>query len=393
MNQDKISFFVYEYGKNCEYSELIGNISVPLFNEIEKGFIKKGEKSVSLVKTDDPQKAEFILFPYYLQGLITKLDYNGITEYIRKLPYFKEYGTRHIFFRPDDNYNPLMINSLVFKQSMDYSDTEPGGIAFPYFVENFRNRLHFNFAEIQNHTNFIGFIGSSSLRLPVLKSFLANSKLRSEIVVFDRFFYHTDEESKKKHRELYLNAIKNSFTTLCPAGTGKNTIRFFETLSFGRIPVLISDNCALPFEKEIDYSQIIIRIEEKDARFSSEIVGQWFSSKTENEIIETCKLARKTWEEYFYYENTVWYLLEELLRIKNNINLETCKTVKNFVPVDYKYRTDELKKQAQEFMEKNDMLSALNCLITANLITGDKANVRKLVEMKNSLMLAELGKA
>ena len=44
----------------------------------------------------------------------------------------------------------------------------------------------------------------------------------------------------------FQNYLKNSRFSLCPSGSGVNSIRLFESLSFGSIPIILSDNIILP---------------------------------------------------------------------------------------------------------------------------------------------------
>lgn len=49
----------------------------------------------------------------------------------------------------------------------------------------------------------------------------------------------------------YLDTMINSIFIICPSGTGPNSIRLWEALAFGAIPVIISDNLELPGDKRI----------------------------------------------------------------------------------------------------------------------------------------------
>lgn len=65
------------------------------------------------------------------------------------------------------------------------------------------------------------------------------------------------------YKTSYYNSIllKSKFT-LCPSGSGPNSIRFWEALAVGSIPILLSDTLELPFHELWD--EAIIRIPEKD---------------------------------------------------------------------------------------------------------------------------------
>src|SRR5437763_1885888 len=75
---------------------------------------------------------------------------------------------------------------------------------------------------------------------------------------------------------------------LCPRGVGPNTIRFWESLQAGAIPVLISDNMALP--KGFNWDNCIIRIREKDILSINSILVS-ISPKKEEEMRENCLIA------------------------------------------------------------------------------------------------------
>ena len=55
--------------------------------------------------------------------------------------------------------------------------------------------------------------------------------------------------------------MERSIFTLCPRGSSPSSVRFWESLSAGTIPVLISDDWALP---EWDWDNTIVKIPEKD---------------------------------------------------------------------------------------------------------------------------------
>ncbi|XP_004345782.1 hypothetical protein CAOG_06192 [Capsaspora owczarzaki ATCC 30864] len=58
----------------------------------------------------------------------------------------------------------------------------------------------------------------------------------------------------------YEKALRSSTFCLCPEGWHAWTPRVFEAILSGCIPVLISDDLALPFESLIDYDAFIVRI-------------------------------------------------------------------------------------------------------------------------------------
>lgn len=72
---------------------------------------------------------------------------------------------------------------------------------------------------------------------------------------------NTDDNHKNENLE-YNELLLNSRYTLCPSGSGPNSIRFWESLAIGSIPILLSDTLDLP-ENDL-WDKTIIRIKECD---------------------------------------------------------------------------------------------------------------------------------
>lgn len=71
-----------------------------------------------------------------------------------------------------------------------------------------------------------------------------------------------EEDQVQRYNEL----LSNSVFSLCPAGAGPNTLRLWESLAVGSIPVIMSDKYELPnaLSYEVDWSNIVVRIRENE---------------------------------------------------------------------------------------------------------------------------------
>lgn len=70
----------------------------------------------------------------------------------------------------------------------------------------------------------------------------------------------TIELDPEQARREFLDNIIGADFVLAPKGDGNYSNRLLETLSLGRIPVLIDTDTVLPFEEEIDYAKILVRV-------------------------------------------------------------------------------------------------------------------------------------
>jgi len=95
-------------------------------------------------------------------------------------------------------------------------------------------------------------------------------KMKNRIIgenIIYRNSYHIDDNtfgninSKEKEEIEYRNILQRSRYSLCPRGSSPSSVRFWESLQAGAIPILISDNWMLP---DWDWSNTIIHIKETD---------------------------------------------------------------------------------------------------------------------------------
>ena len=91
-----------------------------------------------------------------------------------------------------------------------------------------------------------------------------------------------NSEDKQNRTSEYNNLLLDSKFSLCPSGAGPNSIRFWESLAVGCIPVLLADTLELPEHK--DWDKAILRVSEYNVN-NLEILRDI----TEDEVIERRK--------------------------------------------------------------------------------------------------------
>ncbi len=254
------------------------------------------------VVVPDPADADFFVFPYMLEEMIEVAGPAQVSAWLQKLPYYEGNEQCHIFMTLHDTSARFNLPGIVCRASVNRSCRNAGELAIPYAVEDLFERTHFDPSRIRYDASFVGFIGcpvSGPVRRQVIASLAKAARIRTFISPSKRFHGHQRDSERIERRELFLQSLAESWMAVCPRGTGVNTYRFFETLSMGRIPVLISDDCLLPFEDCIDYDEFILRIPEKDAGRAADIITDWLSDQTTARRLTRCRLARQTWEEYF----------------------------------------------------------------------------------------------
>lgn len=172
----------------------------------------------------------------------------------------------------------------------------------------------FNFNKETNKDIMFSFVGAYSTH--DLRKSMRNRIYGPNIIYRD--FYHVDSSlfnGRNKHtlEEEYANILQRSKFSLCPRGSSPSSVRFWESLAAGAIPILISDNWVLP---EWDWNNTIVRISEKEFNKLdyNDIKMLLFDidNTRETELRNNCALAY----EQFKKENLSTYILNT--NAKNN---------------------------------------------------------------------------
>lgn len=103
----------------------------------------------------------------------------------------------------------------------------------------------------------------------------------------------------------YINIIRQSHFSLCPRGTGANSIRLFESMRLGIAPVIISDDWVQT--PGINWDEFSIRIPENEIENLPDIL---IKRVQESELMGI--KARQAFEMYFSYEIAVTDILKRL---------------------------------------------------------------------------------
>tara|TARA_Y100000593_G_scaffold45669_2_gene86837 strand:- start:7540 stop:8457 length:918 start_codon:yes stop_codon:yes gene_type:complete len=118
-----------------------------------------------------------------------------------------------------------------------------------------------------------------------------------EIVYSSKQNYDNRYDPSQSHEERtgkYNQTLLNSRYSLCPSGAGPNSIRFWESLAVGAIPVLLADTLELP--KHDLWNEAILRVKEDEVESIPDLLKS-ISEKEERERRAKCL------EIYSFYRN------------------------------------------------------------------------------------------
>ncbi|MEA5443272.1 exostosin domain-containing protein [Cyanobium gracile] len=84
----------------------------------------------------------------------------------------------------------------------------------------------------------------------------------------------------KRNADFYVELMRKSVFALCPSGSGPNSIRLWEALGFGAIPVILSDRLRLPGDPSLWKQAAVFVPEEEEAVMKlPELLGSLSSSR------------------------------------------------------------------------------------------------------------------
>lgn len=162
--------------------------------------------------------------------------------------------------------------------------------AILYFKRGIKN--HLSNIEIDRQK----FYPSGYKRGNYLNSFKRSSKLKTDFIYRKQYRAgaKNEEDKKKTTLEFYDNMYRNPYT-FCMRGEGNFSVRFYETIAMGRIPIVLDTDFKLPLDALINWEEHCLII--KDNRGESLItqIINFHNSITPVEFNQMQERNRKLW--------------------------------------------------------------------------------------------------
>ena len=253
--------------------------------------------------TDDPEAADLIIFVEFYGG-------GWFFERVRAHPFVRRYREKCFLFCANPFVIPLLPGVYTgVEKRWASARTRPG-----FYL----GRLHSDFTTYSPPKH----------DLPYLFSFMGsirNAPIRSNLATLSHprsFFQNTTEEfdralNRKMDREevlayerRYAELTKASKFVLCPRGLSASTVRLFETMRMGRVPVILSDGWVAP--EGPHWKDFAIQIPEREFARIPRLLEE-----REPEAVAMGERARQEWERWFSDEVLFHRLVELCLDIRN----------------------------------------------------------------------------
>ncbi len=142
---------------------------------------------------------------------------------------------------------------------------------------------------------------TSSFRQRVLGQLAGSPGIETNFILRKKYRAGVSGEKDPNHpsRLEFVGNILNSDYTVCMRGGGNFSVRFYETLSLGCIPLFIDTDCLLPWHDQIDYKALFPWIELHELPHAAEKLLDFHHNLSESDFIDLQHACRKLWEEQF----------------------------------------------------------------------------------------------
>ncbi|MBI2108827.1 MAG: exostosin family protein [Parcubacteria group bacterium] len=128
-----------------------------------------------------------------------------------------------------------------------------------------------------------------------------STRLNTNFILRRSFNAQSGFDGKKqigyeKGEKEYVESILHTDFVLAPKGNGNASVRFFETLSLGRFPVLINTDCELPLKDFIDYDKFVVTVDYTRIKDTEQAILDFYNALDNKEFQERQKMAREAFE-------------------------------------------------------------------------------------------------
>ena len=280
-----------------------------------------------------------------MKGLVP--DPDGLTKLVRLAEEFAGLASHKgkstvVFFSQDSVAEVPLRDSVVFRTSLLGATRRPNEYALPFWMPDEVEASFGGELPVREKAArpVVGFCGQSPVKLnartkfkhklstaPGLRgvayrlgvrpsadySFYARARaleavsrsreVQSNFILRDAWFDGAfmrglDRRRFDRSRREYVENMFGSDYVLCARGQGNYSIRFYETLCSGRIPVFVNTDCVLPFEEWIDWKQYCVWVEDHEVSHIADKVAEFHEGLSDSDFKALQRACRELWREW-----------------------------------------------------------------------------------------------
>lgn len=252
--------------------------------------------------TDNPDAADLILFAEFYGG-------GFHFERIRAHPLVRRYREKCFMFCSNAIVIPFLPGIYASVERRWSSHRTRGG----FYLGMPRNEFTTFTPPDDERPYLFSFMGSIS-NAPVRRALAELSHPRgffqNTAVEFGRLLHNQmSQDERRDYYRRYADLTKASKFVLCPRGIGAGTIRLFETMRMGRVPVILSDSWVPPEGPR--WEEFSLRVPEGEVSDIPRLLEE-----REHLAVTMGQRARAEWGEWFAQDAVFHRAIESCLAIK-----------------------------------------------------------------------------
>ena len=282
---------------------------------------------------DTIAEADYVLMPYNYERLLA-VNPERVATIIKEAHEVKK---PLLLDGSGDIENPIDIpNSLILRVSQYSYNKKENEITIPFIAEDLVETFYEGDVGIREKPEVpeVGFTGWASMtckarvklwikELPIIMASFIDSRRRAEhkgllyraralsaleksegIITHFRargtYSGHvkTITGNVSDNRREFVETLRNCDYALAIKGDANSSVRFYEALSMGRIPLFLDTACVLPLEDVIAYRDFCVFVDWKDTDVISEKLLEFHASVSPERFKEMQVRAREVYREY-----------------------------------------------------------------------------------------------
>jgi hypothetical protein len=130
---------------------------------------------------------------------------------------------------------------------------------------------------------------------------------------YEGIVYRNKQETNIDNEQEYIDNMLETKFSLCPSGSGPNSIRIWESMSFGTIPVILADTLILPEIDNIDWSNYFILWKESELN----TLNEYLKLMSNEKILHMSNNCIELYHKYFSPDKMNLIIINKML--ENNI--------------------------------------------------------------------------
>lgn len=157
-------------------------------------------------------------------------------------------------------------------------------------------------------------------RREAIRRLQAASTVETNFIVRSSFSAnaHTMSGSPEELRREFVENLLAADYGLCIRGDANGSVRLFETLALGRIPIIIDTECNFPFSDEVDYSTFSLIVDFLDMEKLPHRIATFHEGLSNEQFIEMQKAARAAYVQHFRVDALMPHILREIGKLTDS---------------------------------------------------------------------------